>query len=245
MKNIWDVYEFINWRANKDQNGRVYTPEDFNRGGKFADYELLKVKYGLPEQYRPGYPVPSQAWELTQEITDALSHLKVYMGGRNTPQLPVDSNGYADIPSDYLHYSSMAYIEVGKLECEGETDEQSRTPIEVVRDGDWDLRVSSVLKKPTYQYPISRFHAGYIEFRPKKLSYIDFTYLRKPIPAYLAYTIDPATTNIMYDEQNSVQPDWPEQMLNEYANILYYWLSVNINSQINIQDAQQRKVQGF
>lgn len=244
MRNIWDIYQFINWRANKEQNGRVFTPDQFNNACKFADYELLKYKYGLPEQYRPGYPVPAQAWEITQEITDALIHLKVYMGGRTDAQLKVDKFGFADIPSNYFHYSSLAWIDISHENC-GDDDEETRTPVEVIRDGDWDLRLANILKKPTYDYPVCRFQSNYIEFRPKKLGYVDFTYLRKPNEAVLGYTINPVTTNIEYDPFTSVQPDWPEQMYNEWANLLYSWLAININNQINIQDAQNRKIQGF
>jgi len=244
MKTIFDIFTFINWRANKEQNGRVFTPDNFNLAGQFTDYELMKLKYGLPEQYRPGMPLPAQAWEITQEITDALVHLKVYMGGRDNPQLKVDLNGFADKPIDYLHYSSLAYVVINNNCSDGE-EVETRSPIEVVRDGDWDLRVSNILKKPTFDNPICRINNNYIEFRPKKLGFVDFTYLRKPIPAVLGYTINEETTNIEYDPSTSTQPDWPEQMFNEYANILYSWLSVNIQSQINIQDAQLRKTQGF
>jgi len=244
MKTIFDIFTFVNWRANKEQNGRVFTPEQFNLAGKFADYELMKLKYGLPEQYRPGMPLPAQAWEITQEITDALVHLKVYMGGRDVAQLKVDNNGFSDIPSNYLHYSSLSYVVLNN-DCQTGEEIETRNPIEVIRDGDWDLRVSNVLKKPTFDNPICRMNNAYIEFRPKKLSFVDFTYLRKPEPAVLGFTINETTTNIEYDEATSTQPDWPEQMYNEYANIMYSWLSVNIQSQINIQDAQLRKTQGF
>lgn len=242
-KNIWDIYQFVNFRLNKEQSGRVFTPESFNLACKFADFELMKLKYGLPEQYRPGSPIPSQGWEITQEITDALSHLKVYMGGKDTAQLKINDSGEADIPSDYLHYSAIAYVDYVH-DCLTAEDEEERVPVEVVKDGDWDTRISDVLTKPTMQYPIARFNSGYIEFRPRKLGGVDFTYLRKPVPAVLGYTID-ANYNIVYNPDESVQPDWPIQMYNEFAVILYNWMAVNVQSQVNIQDAQNRKIQGW
>lgn len=243
MKNIWDIYQFVNFRLNKDQSGRVFTPEEFNMACGFADYELMKLKYGLPEQYRPGMPIPSQGWEITQEITDALSHLKVYMGGRSEAQLFLDKDGYANFPENYLHYSSLAYVDY-EYKCGDEEQDEIRVPIEVIKDGDWDTRISDVLTKPTMEYPICRFNSGYMEFRPRKLGSVDFTYLRKPNPAVLGYTID-ANYNIVYNEADSTQPDWPEQMYNEFAIILYNWMAVNIKSQVNIQDAQNRKIQGW
>lgn len=243
MKTIWDIYQFVNFRLNKEQSGRVFTPEQFNLACSFADYELMKLKYGLPEQYRPGSPIPAQGWEITQESTDALSHLKVYMGGRDDAQLRIDKDGYASYPDNYLHYSSMAYVDYTH-DCVTAEDEEVRNPIDIVRDGDWDTRIWDELTKPTMDNPICRMNSGYMEFRPRKLGGIDFTYLRKPIPSVLGYTID-ANVNIVYDPGTSTQPDWPEQMFNEYAVILYSWMSVNIQSQINIQDAQNRKIQGF
>jgi hypothetical protein len=243
MKTIWDIYQFVNFRLNKEQSGRVFTPENFNLACSFADFELMKLKYGLPEQYRPGSPVPAQGWEITQEITDALSHLKVYMGGKNEAQLLIDKNGYANIPDNYLHYSAIAHVDYDS-NCSDEEQEEIRTPVEVVKDGDWDPRISDTLTKPDMEYPICRFNSGYIEFRPRKLGAVDFTYLRQPIPAVLGYTID-ANYNIVYDELTSTQPDWPVQMYNELAVILYNWMAVNVQSQVNIQDAQQRKIQGW
>jgi hypothetical protein len=243
MKTIWDIYQFVNFRLNKDQSGRVFTPEEFNLACGFADYELMKLKYGLPEQYRPGMPIPAQGWEITQEITDALSHLKVYMGGRNEAQLPIDKDGYADIPENYLHYSSIAFVDYSYV-CGDEEQDEIRVPVEVVKDGDWDTRIADVLMKPDMEYPICRFNSGYIEFRPRKLGSVDFTYLRKPNPSVLGYTIDD-NYNIVYNEIGSTQPDWPEQMYNEFAVILYNWMAVNIKSGVNIQDAQNRKIQGW
>jgi len=243
FKTIWDVYEFVNFRLNKEQSGRVFTPETFNLACSFADYELFRLKYGLPEQYRPGQPIPAQAWEITQENTDALSHLKVYMGGMESAQLRLDSSGYAIYPKDYLHYSSLAFVDY-LSDCLTAEGEEIRIPIEVIRDGDWDGRIADILTKPTMEYPICRFNSSYIEFRPRGLGSVDFTYLRKPTPAKLGYTID-ANSNIIYNPSDSRDPDWPIQMYNEYALILYNWMAVNIQSQLNMQDAQNRKTQGF
>lgn len=244
MNNIWDIYEFVLFRANKEQQGRVLTPEKFNLACKFVDYELMKKWYGLPESYRPGAPVPSMAWEITQAITDALVHLKVVMGGRDTPMLNVDRDGYADTPSDYLHCSSLSYDMYLNQNCENPNGEEDRISIDVVRDSDWDIRLGDHLTKPTLENPICRINAKYMEFRPKTINYVNFTYLRKPTPAVLGYTID-VNANIVYNAATSTQPDWPQHMLNEYANVLYEWLAVNILNQINIGDAKSRKVNGY
>lgn len=243
VKSIWDIYLFVNFRLNKEQSGRVFTPESFNLACSFADYELMKLKYGLPEQYKPNFPIPAQGWEVTQEITDALTHLKVYMGGKDVAQLRLDANGYALPPTNYLHLSSFAYVDYVH-DCVTETDEEVRNPIDIVRDGDWDTRIWDELTKPTLDNPIARLNSSYWEFRPRTMGAVDCTYLRKPVTAVLGYSVDD-NFNIVYNESTSVQPDWPEQMYNEFAVILYAWMAVNVESQAHMADAQGRKIQGF
>lgn len=232
------MYNFVNDLANKSQSGNAFSPTQYNLCLQFVDYIIMNVKYGLPSQYTRGVPIPIQGWELSQENTDALSQLKVYLGGKGKPQLKVDNNGFANKPADYMHLSSMAY-----LTYDADSNEV-RNPISVVKDGDWDVRLSDELTKPSYEYPCCRIQNTYYEFRPKNLGYVDYVYLRQPIPAVLAYTID-ANSNIVYDPTNSVQLEWPENLKGDIANIIYNWLGNNLKDGTIMGQSEQYKQQGY
>ena len=240
--NVWDIYELINFWSNKEQSGRSYTPEQLNIGFKAIDIDFLKLKYGLPEDYRPGQPIPRQAWQITQKITDDLRRLKVVMGGKGTPLLKIDQYGYADIPKDYIHYSSLRYDKTINSEC-GEPNEETSTPIEVLGDDDFDARLWSELKKPWTKYPFCRINNDHIEFRPKDARFAVFSYIRMPKPAVLGYTID-ANNDIVYAPLASTQLEWPEDMHTDIANRLFYWLQGNLQSQLGIQLGASRQDKG-
>lgn len=239
---VWEIYTFIQYRANKEQSGRSFTPDQFNLVLKAIDIEFLKWKYGLPEQYRPGAPFPQQAWELTQKITDDLRHLKVHLGGKYQPLLSIDQYGFANIPTDYIHYSSFRYDRyANKPDCQ--VTEEASVTVEVLKDADFDARVSSTLKAPSKEYPITRFQNDYLEFRPRDLRYVSLTYLRMPIPGFMATTIND-NNDFVYDPTNSIQIEWPQDMHTDVANLIYDLLSDNLSSQQMKQSAEMRKTQG-
>jgi hypothetical protein len=240
--NVFEIYQLVNFWSNKEQTGRTYTPEQFNLGLKAIDIDFLKLKYGLPEDYRPGMPMPRQAWAVTQKIVDDLRHLKTIMGGKDTPLLKVDVNGYAQLPSDYIHFSSLRIDRTDKECCEDEAEETS-TPVEVLTDMDFDARLWSEIKKPWIKYPFCRFNGSHIEFRPKNVRFAIFSYIAMPKPGFLAFTIS-GDNDIVYDPINSIQIGWPADMHTDIANRLYLWLQGNLQSQLGIQLAKARQDNG-
>lgn len=241
--NIWDIYNFINFRANKEQTGKSYTVDQFNLGLQAIDIEFLKLKYGLPEDYKPGAPLPRQAWEITQKITDDLRHLKVIMGGRNNPLLLVDKFGYADVPSDYIHQSSLRWDQtVNSADCDL-ANEETHIPIDVLFDQDFDSRLYDAIRVPWTKYPFCRFNNNHIEFRPKNIQFVVFSYIRMPRAAFLVVTLD-SNQDYVYDATNSLQLEWPRDMHTDVANKLYEWLSENLSNQMMLSEAYKRKAEG-
>lgn len=250
--NVWEIYQFINWRSNKEQSGRTYTPDQFNIGLQAVDIELLKIKYGLPEEYKPNQPFPRQGWEITQKISDDLSHLKVVMNGYDRPLLVVVS-GFADVPADYLHYSSLRYdstISAPIIDGVAQgSDVNHSVPIEVLKNADFDARLWSIIKnlKP-YKYPYAQINqkvtgGKYIEIRPTGIRYVVFSYIRTPISGVLAVTLD-GNNDYVYDAANSRDVEWALDLHIDLSNILYQWLGQNLSNQQMNQDAQQRKMLG-
>jgi hypothetical protein len=235
---VWEIYQFIEFRANKDQSGRSYTPEQFNLACKAVNIEYFKLKAGLPEEYRVGAPMPRQAWQLTQKITDDL-RMFMHVMGIDGPQLQINRFGLATLPANYVRESSIMYDNGQTVGC---TTEEGWVPVEVVTDAVWADRIGSSLKYPDKENPFCRFIGSRVEFRPKIPS-VNMTYLRMPNPAILGYTID-SNNDIVYNPATSTQFEWPEDTHTDIANNLYSWLGENLNSPLMIQQAERRKMQG-
>lgn len=239
---IWDIYNYCLLRLNKDQSGRSITIPQFNLAAEVVSYEYFKLKVGLPEQYQPGKPFPPQAWQVSRKITDDMQHLLKWMGGPDYPQLTIDKYGIAEVPSDYFAFSSCYYNYVVQEDC----DDMDTKPKEVdfLTDAEWSDRMNSVIVKPELAFPIAKMGGGKIQFAPKKLRAVDFTYLREPATPVLAYTID-GNNDYVYDEANSTQFDFPQVCLPDIAAMLYDIMAGNLKSQLDLQIAQQRKAQGI
>lgn len=173
-----EIFDYIYFISNKEQVGNAFNIDKFNIVLKAVDLQFFKKKYGLPENYQVGQPLSNISYEVTNQITDDLSHLKVIMGDNVTPKLIVNTDGYATLPDNYIHCSYLLYTE----------NDESNT-ILVCTDAEWSNIVSSTLKKPSKENPICNFTGGKIRFRPKNIGYVDFAYLRLPLPAHYDYYI--------------------------------------------------------
>lgn len=243
--NIWDLYQYNLVRLNKDQSGRSITIPQFNLAAEVASYEYFKLKVGLPEQYRPGQPFPAQAWQVSQKISDDMQHLLTWMGGPDAPQMVIDKYGISEVPSDYFAFSSCYYnfVEQSNTECTNGKEPKLKE-VEFLADSQWSDRMDSVIVGPEKKFPIAKMGAGKIQFMPRGLKAVDFTYLREPATPYLAYTID-ANNDYVYDAANSTQFDFPQVCLPDIANLIFEVMSGNLQSQFYVQLAEMRKQQGI
>lgn len=242
--NIWEIFQFNNARANKDQSGRSFTVDQFNYILEGIDIDYLKLKYGLPEEYKPGAPLPRQAWEVTQKITDDLRHLKKILGGRDFPLLAVDKYGYADIPSDYVHQSSLRWDQtLNAPDCKSE-NELNQIPIEVLTDADFDGRLYDSIRVPWTKYPFCKFNNSYIEFKPANIQFVVFSYISMPISAYLAVTVD-NNNDYVYDPVNSRDLEWPIDMHMDIANRIYMYLADNLSNPLMAQSGAKKLTEGI
>jgi hypothetical protein len=199
---------YIEYLAAKDISGGYIPPNDFNDSVAILTNKMVRKYYGLPEQYQPGSPIPAISWEISQLVTDYLSQLKP------TVILPVDKNGIATRPGDYLHKSSIgvSWIKVVENteaqtkseECcdEGETIQTTKAklgktqydvtwvPVTVVSDNERYAWLGSELRKPTKEYPIAVFEDNdKIQFYPQNIKSVKFTYIRYPKTPKWNYTI--------------------------------------------------------
>lgn len=240
--NIWDIYLFNLSRLNKDQSGRSLPVDEFNLTADMVNYSFFKVKVGLPEQYQPGMPFPAQAWQVSQQITEAMEPFMKWLGGPDYPIMLLDKYGVSSIPEDFFSMPTAYFNLIHQNSCQD--IEESFRPIEFLTDAVYADRQSSPIKFPDKEYPIAKFIGNRkIQFLPKTLKAVHFMYLRKPVTPYLAVTED-SNNNYVYDPANSIQFEWPELYLPDIANLIFEVMAENLKSQVDIEMAVRRKMSG-
>jgi hypothetical protein len=238
---IWDIYNQSLIRVNKEQSGRSFSVVQFNTVAKFVNMLYLKYKIGLPESYQIGMPVAPQRWQVSQKISDDLRWLLTWMGGPDKPMLQLDQYGVAEVPTDYMAFSSCYYVQ-NYTDCDEVTQEVPRQ-ITFVSDAVWADRMSCAINKPTFKYPIAKWFGDKIQFAPVVSNFVHFTYIRKPVEPFLAVTID-SNNDYVYDPANSVNFEYPEVCRPDIENLIFGIMTGSIQSQLHIQLAQSQLNKG-
>jgi hypothetical protein len=163
------LFKYLNFISTKENSGLTYTPVLFN--------------LNLPIVVRDVYDNYFREYENTGVISDVLSAYLVSMDDNSAP-LMIGANGLANKPEDYYHKDSMNY----KIDYDGGVTEFR--PVEVLTSALFNYRKGSKLREPNNRYPICRFLDTVIEFLPKDLQYVDFTYLRSPESPIYDYYIN-------------------------------------------------------
>lgn len=237
--NLGWLYNFLNYIANKEQSGNGFTPEEFNRILGAVNLDYFKLKYGLPEQYRPGQPLPAQSYEITQKITDDLRSCKVWMGGPNEAQMAVDVYGRADIPSNYVHVSSVRYKYSVNDGCSATI---TPSTVEILTDAQIGDRLSNSIKMPTLKDPVCIFYSDFIQFYPINIGYIDFTYLRMPTTPVFGF--DEVNYEVVYNASTSTEFDYPDEDYVDLARMLLGYIGINLREPQLQTYAEQHKQMG-
>lgn len=220
----------------RDKSSEInIVPEQWGMLMKLASLKHYKRKLGLPEEYAPGRPLPTQIPEISQRITDDLLPFKMFMGRSGQPKLQVAANGEAVIPADFFYPLSLLYAVVdGTLKYK---------EVDILTDKEWTDYMSSSIITPSKKYPIANFQKNYIRFMPVNLQSVEFTYLKKPVDPVYAFTY--ANGFLEYDPINSVELEWDE--LNQ-IDILYMLLSdlgIIVTRGDIVQVAEKVKQQGI
>lgn len=220
--NIYEIYQGVLFYLNKDQFGRHFSVDKFNSMIPVVEIDLFKQRYGLPQEYQPGMPLPRMSYEITQKISDDVSPMKVWMGSPNGPSpLAVNADGIAQIPQDYVHFSSSRTME--------------GYPVEMLTDASFNERIMNPNRTPSFRYPIMTMYSGVLQFMPHDLVNVHFVYLRLPVHAHLAVTVDPNTDVETYDPTNSMDTEFPADMHTEYIRRMCLNMGVNIRSELLLQ----------
>lgn len=224
LKQILDTLNYI---CNKEQSGTTLTDLQYNQLLPICSVELFEQEY--------------KKFEETQTITEALMPFKVWLGQNGTLPLQVDSHGYATIPSDYAHYSSLLFRQVlNNADC---TQSIKYRKIDVLTDQQWDARLGDSVKMPTMKFPVCNFQNAFIRFAPANLQFVDFVYLKNPSTPYYATTQDTLTDESVYDAANSVQLEWDGAGQLQIMSLILEKIGINLKEQGITQYAELKRAE--
>lgn len=170
--NLGEFYNYVNYLAEKEKSGNTMSPDEFQNNLSIINMEFANELYS---QY-----------EVTGEISDNIRCLEVHMGGDSMP-LTIDNDGFAMIPPDYYHYSSISYLLVTGYD--GETPIVTSRNVAVLTDAEFNIIRGRALMYPSKKYPVCTFRNGRIQFLPRDLRKVEFSYLKKPTEPFFDYYI--------------------------------------------------------
>jgi hypothetical protein len=228
--------------ARKSQSGSNPTPKDFNIAVERAFVSWVMDQYGNPHKYQPGRPIPNIQWQVTQNITD---NLRFLLERRN---FTVGSDGKFTIPDGTFNSleGSVApkYLHVSSIRSPYTTQKNGAlksvdTPVTILKDHEIGERIFSEIDSPTLKYPVCGFYDSFVQFYPKNIGRVTFTYLRIPTPPKWAFTT--VNNRPVYDAANSVDIESPDITHNEIAMRTLSYLGISIREQQLVQYAEQLK----
>ena len=246
--NLGQIFKLVDFIANKEQTGDTITPDQFSEVILPAvNIMFFKKKYGLPEDYRPGQPLPREAWEITQKISDDLRKFKEFQ-----PAWAINSAGVAAIPSDYVHRSSITRTYIPYTGAQPKT-----VVVEVLTDDEAATRRGNSITAPTVKNPVCVFQKNSIQFYPSNLQSVEFTYLRLPKTPFFDYTIAndeyiflPAgqfhngTVLPAGTPSRTVELEWTEDTHIDFVNRILYYIGINLREDQLINFAEKAKATG-
>jgi len=195
---LFDMYSLIEFIGNKNFNGNIIPPERFAELIKVVNIDLFRKKYGLPEEYQPGRPIPIEFADITIKNTDDLKAFKIRLPNRTI------TNGVMNFPSDYVHLMTVVYNYSKTIN--GVATLLPR-PIEMLRESEFSSREGNYTKKPTIQNPIGIIRNDGIHIRPLTILACDLNYYKLPRTPLFNYIMEDGY--ITYDSVNSIEMEWP------------------------------------
>jgi len=235
MINVNELYQFVQFVANKSQSSGTITPSQFNLVLKRAYTQWVTERYNDPTKMSVGSNIPSRyGYQLNQKITDDIKHLIV-----DPAIYQVDKDGKLEYPGDYLHISSCRYKYRKQLDCEDIITKE--VDVKAMKDSEIGHVLTSQIVPPTKRYPYLAFYKDYIQFFPKDLGQVVMTYLKKPDTPEWTYTT--VNGRPVFDTANSVDVDAPDEAMNEIAFRVLSFLGMNIREQMLVQYSEQIKAQ--
>lgn len=197
---LQELLNKVNYISNKSQSGYTLTPVEYNEILPIVNVKVFNKLYGLMSDYRINLPQSEIAYEKSKAVTDSLQKFK-------TPTDVTLVNSKWTLPTDYMHLSSIRYNYIdNSVNC---TSPLNTASIEVLTDAEIGDRLTNAITAPTRKNPVCTIISDYVEFYPT-LQYVKVTYLRKPVTPIYAYTINPTTYAVTYNQSGSTQFEYSD-----------------------------------
>ena len=229
---LFDIYSLIKFICNKDFSGNVITPEKFKELIKVVNIELFRNKYGLPEEYQPGRPIPMEYVDVTLKNTDDLKAFRVALV--NTPVV----SGILPFPSNYAHRDEVVYNYTKIINSASTTLPRG---VEILRETQLSERRGNYTKRPTTRNPCGVVRSNGIWIYPITITEVDFFYFRWPREPVFAYIKGDGL--ITYDAANSTEFEWPKDEHITLTRMILQYIGVNLREN-EIVNYSQVKLQG-
>lgn len=242
---LMGIYDLIKFIGNKDFNGNIYSPPQYQISIIAANIDYFKVKFGLPEEYQsgvastrlqgiqPGRPVPRQYIDATQKLSDDLRKFKEFVEDQ------VVAAGKFSIPSDYVHCISIQYNYTPTVDG---TPTILPVPVDMLTEDQWADRMGNFIKRPTIKNPIGIIRQDDIFIEPNTINAVDFHYLRLPLEPVFDYEV--TNDELIYKPGTSTEFEWPEVNHIDLVRILLSYLGINLRETQLIQYAEMQKAKG-
>ena len=238
---LFDMFSLVNLICNKDFDGNIITPDRFDQLIKVVNIDLFRNKYGLPEEYQPGRPIPKEYVEITQKNLDDMKAFKVFL--KNVPVV----NGKVAYPADYCHKAELTNnftIKINKIAT------VLPKGLEVLNESQVSSRLGNYTKRPVSRMPICTFRSDAIyvwpfevaDNVPDPITAVDFAYYRWPKDPIFAYSIQDGA--ITYDAVNSVEVEWPKDEHITLVRMILSYVGVNLRESEVVQYAETKLKEG-
>ena len=227
--NLGQMYSLIEFIVNKDFDGNVITPGRFNLILPVVNIELFRDKYGLPEEYQPGRPIPAEFADITLKNTDDLKAFKVRLPNRTV------TDGVMSYPENYAHRDSVVYNYSKTIN--GVATSLPKL-VEMLRESEFAAREGNYTKRPTIANPIGVMRSDGIHIRPLDIVGADLNYYRWPVTPIFGYT--EGDGYITYNSAASVEIEWPVDEHYTFTKRVLSMIGVNLREESIVQYAETK-----
>ena len=226
---LGEMYSLIEFLTNKDFEGNIITPQRFNMLIKVVNIDMFRQKYGIPEEYQPGRPIPNEYADITLKNTDDLKAFKKRAADRTV------TSGIMSYPTDYAHRDTIVYNFSKTINSVATSLPR---PVEILRESEFASREGNYTKRPTTQNPIGVLRVDGIHIRPITIVACDLNYYRFPVDPIFAYT--EGDGYITYDAANSTQPEWVVDEHLTFVKMLLSMVGINLRIEEIVQYSEQK-----
>lgn len=233
----------------KKENKGFISHERIDEALDLGQMDQLVFLLGAPEGYRPGRPIPTVAYGMTQKIHNDLGPFKVdpiafneNTYNSNSNQYGTGPDGILRLPTDYLHCRAIYGTEYNN-----QIQANKVRPIKILNEDQIAERLDSHIIQPTEERPVALLggvtNGQYrIQFFPETGKTGQLYYLRRPVAPKYAYTLNGRTET--FDAGNSIDLEWNDAAVNQVIYKALGILGVPIEDPMSIQFSQYKDSNG-